>query len=52
MPPVALLGVITYGLPATGAVAMMPGLFSVTLPTVSPFFNAEVVKPDKVGVWP
>jgi hypothetical protein len=40
---VALLGVMAYGLPATGAVATVPGLTSVTLLTVSPLTRPTVV---------
>ena len=52
MPPVAALGVIAYGLPATLAVATVPGLVSVTLPMVSPFTRPTGVKAVSVGVWP
>ena len=54
VPPVAADGTIAYGLPTTVAVLAAPVLVKVTLPTVSPFCNAEVVKADvpKLNVVP
>ena len=50
----APLGVIGYVLPATVALAAVPGLVSVTLLTVSPFTRPAVVKADadSAAVWP
>ena len=42
---------MAYG-PATGAVASVPALVSVTLPMLSPFCSAVEAYADKVGVWP
>ena len=54
VPPVALLGVMLYGLPETAAVPLVPALDSVTEPMVSPFCRPLLVKavPARVGVWP
>ena len=52
MPPVAALGVMVYGLPATDAAAGLPGLTSVTLPMVSALTSPVEVKPDSVGTVP
>ena len=43
MPPLAALGVIAYGLPATPAVAAAPVLVSTTLEIVSPFCRPVAV---------
>ena len=54
VPPVAALGVMAYGLPATFAVPAAPALVSVTLPIDSPFFRPVEVNspPVKLIVWP
>ena len=44
MPPVAAVGVTLYGEPATAAPAVVPLLFNVTLPIVSPEIKPLGVK--------
>ncbi len=52
--PVAALGVMAYGLPATVAVGAAPALVSVTLSTLSAPSRPLVVNsvPAKTTVWP
>lgn len=54
LPPVALLGTITYGPPATLAVAEAPALARVTLPTESLPLSPLAVnsEPEKVLTSP
>ena len=54
LPPVAALGAISYGLPATLAVASAPALARLTRPIVSPFFSPVLLNsvPLKLTVLP
>jgi hypothetical protein len=54
LPPLAALGVIANGLPATPAVAAAPALVSATEAIVSPFCKplARNAVGDSAAVWP
>jgi hypothetical protein len=54
LPPLAALGVIAYGLPATLAVDAAPKLDCATVAIVSPFCSPLALNAvdDSVTVWP